>query len=155
MIIHTPSRYFLAAGAAEGFSELNAFDAALHAAGVGDINLVKLSSILPPGCRGVEPFALPPGAIVPTAYARIACEEPGQVIAAGVAIAFPEDSSRAGLIMEHSAWASRQEVEEVVRRMAYEGMKLRELAVREIKSLAVEHRVQHVGAAFAGVVLWE
>src|SRR5206468_7432297 len=37
------------AGNAEGSTPLNAFDNALLAAGIGNINLVRISSILPPG----------------------------------------------------------------------------------------------------------
>ena len=44
------------AGRAEGGTPLNAFDNALLAAGIGNINLIKVSSILPPG---VELIALP------------------------------------------------------------------------------------------------
>jgi len=38
----------LVAGAAEGASELNAFDGALLSAGIGDLNLVRVTSIIPP-----------------------------------------------------------------------------------------------------------
>ena len=65
MMIKKPSFYFISAGSAEGFSPLNAFDNALLAAGVGDTNLVRLSSILPPQVERVEPFSLPYGALVP------------------------------------------------------------------------------------------
>ena len=39
------------AGHAEGGTTLNAFDNALLAAGIGNINLIKVSSILPPRSR--------------------------------------------------------------------------------------------------------
>jgi len=77
------------AGNAEGSTPLNAFDNALLAAGIGNINLIKVSSILPPG---VELVALPrikPGALVPTAYAAMTSEVPGEVVAAA-AIGNPE-----------------------------------------------------------------
>jgi arginine decarboxylase len=89
------------------------------------------------------------------AYASITCEKPGQVISAGVAIAFPEDKDHAGLIMEYSAEKTKDEVEAKVRRMAEEGMKMRGKKVREIKSAAAEHLVKECGAAFAAVVLWD
>ena len=52
-------------GSAEGTTELNAFDNALLAAGIGNINLVKVSSILPPDTEMVDLPQLRPGAIVP------------------------------------------------------------------------------------------
>ncbi len=59
MIIQTPTKFFLVSGSSEGFSLLNAFDGALLASGVGDTNLVKLSSILPPGCKEIKPPPVP------------------------------------------------------------------------------------------------
>ena len=155
MIIQTPTCYFLAAGASEGFTPLNAFDGALLRAGIGDTNLVKMSSIVPPRCQQIAPVPLPPGALVPTAYASITSEVPGEIIASGVAVALPKEPQYPGLIMEYSARGSKQEIEEKVRRMVLEGMKLRQREVKELKSIAVEHRVQTAGATLAAVVLWE
>jgi len=155
MIFKTPTVYYLTSGASEGFTVLNAFDGALMAAGIGNTNLVKMSSICPPRAREVSSITLPHGALVPVAYASITCEKPGQVIAAGVAIAFPEDEDHAGLIMEYSAQDTKAAVESKVRKMAEEGMKMRSKKIREIKSAAVEHIVKERGAAFASVVLWD
>ncbi len=155
MIYETPTHYFVCAGDAEGYSPLNAFDQALIDAGVGDVNLVRLSSILPAGCRRVDPFGFPGGALVPVAYSRMVSSTPGETISAAVAIAVPEDTSEPGLIMEHHAAAPLGEVVEQVRRMAQEGMRYRERAVGEIITAGEEHVVEQHGAAFAGVVMWD
>jgi len=155
MLFKTPTHYFLVEGHAEGYMELNAFDAALLDAGVGNTNLVKMSSILPPGCRRIEPPPLPAGSLVPVAYAAITCSVPGEVISAGVAVAIPEDPVKPGLIMEYSAYGRSDIVEEIVVRMAEEGMKVRGVAVKEVQRAVVEHKVVNKGAAFAAVVLWE
>lgn len=155
MIFKTPSTYHMTSGSSEGFTLLNSFDGALMAAGIGNTNLVKMSSICPPHARQVDSVTLPHGALVPVAYASITSDKPGQTIAAGVAIAFPEDEDHAGLIMEYSAQDTKTAVEAKVRRMAEEGMKMRGKAIREIKSMAVEHTVKECGAAFAAVVLWD
>jgi len=155
MIFKTPTTYHMTSGASEGFTVLNAFDGALMAAGIGNTNLVKMSSICPPHTREVSFVTLPHGALVPVAYASITCDKPGQVIAAGVAIAFPEDEDHAGLIMEYSAQDTRELVEAKVRKMAEEGMKMRGKKIKQIKSVAVEHLVSQCGAAFASVVLWD
>ena len=154
MIVATPTKYFMACGCAEGVTELNAFDAALLGAGVGDTNLVRVSSILPPGCEEVTSIELPPGALAPTAYASVSSRTPGQVITAAVAIALPEDDAHPGLIMEHHDHAPGERVEEEARRMAEAGMEVRGKRIREIKSVAAEHVVVKTGAAFAGVILW-
>ncbi|HPW68472.1 MAG: arginine decarboxylase, pyruvoyl-dependent [Desulfomonilia bacterium] len=155
MIIQTPTTYFITAGSSEGFSELNAFDGALLDAGVGNVNLVKMSSICPPHAREIKSVGLPQGSLVPVAYAAITLARPGEIISAGVALALPEDKDHAGLIMEYSAKGSKDQIEAQVRRMAEEGMKMRGKAIREVKSVAREHRVARCGCAFAAVVLWE
>ncbi len=155
MIIKTPTHYFLVSGASEGFTSLNAFDGALLRAGIGDTNIVKMSSIVPPRCQLISPVPLPPGSLVPTAYASITSDVPGQIIASAVAVALPKEPHFPGLIMEYSGRGSKAEIEEMVRQMALEGMKLRKREIKELTSMAVEHRVQTVGATLAAVVLWD
>lgn len=155
MIIKTPTHYFLVSGNSEGFTLLNAFDGALLCAGIGDTNLVKMSSIVPPRCQLIHPVPLPPGALIPTAYASITSDVPGQVISSAVAVALPENPDYPGLIMEYSARGPKAEIEETVRQMAIEGMKLRGRVIKDLNSIAVEHRVKKVGATIAAVVLWE
>lgn len=154
MIISTPTKYFIAVGHAEGSSDLNAFDGALASASIGNINIIKMSSILPPECQEVMPVLFPPGALVPTAYGTIASKEPNRIISAAVAIAFPEDENYPGLIMEAGEFGSRQEVEKMVRQMAIEGMEMRGKPIQKIISRSVEHRVKQHGAVIAAVVLW-
>jgi arginine decarboxylase len=155
VIIKTPTHYFVASGASDGYTPLNAFDGALLRAGIGNTNIVKMSSIVPPHCQLVAPIPLPPGALVPTAYASITSDVPGEVISAGVAIALPEDENQNGLIMEYSAKGERRKIEEIVRTMAMEGMKLRGWAIKDLKSIAIEYKVKNIGAALAAVVLWD
>ncbi len=150
-----PTHYFLVSGASEGYTPLNAFDGALLQAGIGNTNIVKMSSIVPPHCHLISPIALPPGALVPAAYASITSDTPGEVISAGIAVALPEDENQNGLIMEYSAKGERLKIEEIVRNMAVEGMKLRGWEIKDLKSIAIEHKITKIGAALAAVVLWD
>ncbi len=151
-----PKVFFLVSGKGDASTELNAFDAALLDAGVGNTNLVKMSSIVPPHCKEVKPFKLPYGALVPVAYASITSSNPGETIAAAVAIAVPEDENMASLVMEYECVGTKEEAEKTVRQMAVEGMeKIRGQKIKELKSIAVEHKVEDVGAVFAAVVLWD
>jgi arginine decarboxylase len=150
-----PTRYFLASGASEGYTPLNAFDGALLQAGIGNTNIVKMSSIVPPHCKPISPVTLPPGALVPAAYASIASDIPGEIISAGIAVALPEDENQNGLIMEYSAKGERRKIEETVRNMAMEGMKLRGWEIKDLKSIAIEHKIVKIGAALAAVILWD
>jgi arginine decarboxylase len=154
MIFKTPTQYFLVSGASDGSTPLNAFDGALLQAGIGNTNIVKMSSIVPPHCQLISPVALPPGAIVPAAYACITSDIPGEIISASVAVALPEDENQNGLIMEYSAKGERLKIEETVRNMAAEGMKLRGWKIKDLKSIAIEYRIKKIGAALAAVVLW-
>lgn len=157
MIIKTPTKFFLVSGSSEGYSLLNAFDGALIASGVGDTNLVKMSSILPPGCIEINPppVPMPQGALVPVAYASHRSDVPGEVISAAVAIGIPKDEKSAGLIMEYSASDDEDKVVKQVKRMVEEGMKLRNRAIKEIVAKSATHKVIKIGAVFAGVVLWD
>ena len=157
VIVETPTKFFLVSGSSEGFTLLNAFDGALLASGVGDTNLVKMSSILPPGCREMNPrpVSLPQGALVPIAYASLCSDVPGEVISAAVAIGIPEDEERAGLIMEYSARAEESVVKAQVKKMVEKGMELRNRAIRDIMAISATSRVASIGAVFAGVVLWK
>ena len=147
--------YFLGAGATDAPTELNAFDHALLQAKIGDVNLVRLSSILPPSCQRVEPFQLPYGALVPVAYADMVSSTPGEWIAAAIVIAIPLDDSLPGLIMEHHGTGRLEETEAKVREMAIHGMQHRNREIKEVVSLGAEHQVVKHGAVFAGVVLCE
>jgi arginine decarboxylase len=157
VIIKTPTKFFLVSGSSEGFSLLNAFDGALLASGVGDTNLVRMSSILPPGCEEIKPppVPMPQGALVPTAYASLYSDVPGEVISAAVAIGIPKDVNRAGLIMEYSARAEERVVVEQVKKMVEKGMEVRNRAIKEIMAISATYKIIAIGAVFAGVVLWD
>ena len=154
MIFKIPTQYFLVSGASDGYTPLNAFDGALLQAGIGNTNIVKMSSIVPPHCQRISPILLPPGALVPAAYAAITSDVPGEIITAGVAVALPEDEDHNGLIMEYSAKGDGRKIEEIVRNMAIEGMKLRRWKIKDLQTVISEYQVKRIGATLAAVVLW-
>lgn len=149
-----PDGFFLTAGNAEGEEPLTAFDGALIAAGIGDVNLVRVSSILPPGARPLTATALPPGALVPIAYGYTWSDEPGTTIAAAVAVGIPEPG-QPGVIVEHSGRGSREEMEAIVRAMVKETFARRgRPQPAQVLVRSAQHQVVKVGCAFAGLVLW-
>jgi arginine decarboxylase len=141
------------AGHAEGGTALNAFDNALLAAGIGNVNLIKVSSIIPPDVDVIELPKLKPGALVPTAYAAITSEAPGEVIAAAVGYALPDDPARPGVIMEYHDVADGHTAETSVRQMLTEAFAIRGEVIRELKVMVAEHVVERRGCAVAAVVL--
>lgn len=149
-----PTHFFLCHGTSEGYTPLNAFDGALLKAGVGNTNLIKMSSILPPRTIRGQSVSFEPGSFIPIAYASISSVTPQEVISAGVAIAIPEDESKPGVIMEYSARGHAEDIERIVKSMAEEALRYRKWPIKEVVSTACEHHVEAVGAAFAGVVLY-
>jgi len=141
------------AGHAEGGTILNAFDNALLAAGIGNINLIKVSSILPPDVPVVELPKIKPGALVPTAYAVMTSDVPGETVAAAVGYAVPDDPAKNGVIMEFHGVATRAAAERQINLMLDEAFRVRGELIRERGVLAVEHTVERIGCALAAVTL--
>ena len=154
MFDYHPTHFLLCSGASEGYTPLNAFDAALLNAGVGNTNLMKMSSILPPKMIRKDSATFAPGGFLPVAYASITSVTPQEVISAGVAVATPEDDAKPGVIMEYSARGHAEDIERIARSMAEEALKYRGWPIKEIQSIAIEHRVETIGAAFAGLALF-
>jgi arginine decarboxylase len=141
------------AGTAEGGTPLNAFDNALLTAGIGNVNLIKVSSIVPPEVDIVELPRIKPGALVPTAYAAITSATPGQIIAAAVGYALPVDRTKPGVIMEFHDVTDRGTAEEATRGMLAEAFRVRGETIRDMKVVSVDHRVERAGCALAAVAL--
>lgn len=149
-----PANYTLAAAAALGRTRLTAFDRALLEAGVGNLNLVRVSSVLPPGAAYRSRIDLRPGSLCPIAYGSIASGVAGQTISAAVAVGISRRSF--GMIMEFSGECAKDDAERVVRAMVEEAFGNRDLVLAEIKTASASITVLEgqVGCAFAGVPLW-
>src|SRR3972149_12003694 len=96
-----PDALWITHGVAEGKTPLNAFDNALLTAGIGNYNLIKVSSIAPKDAilKEARP-EIPAGALVPAVISSIVSQERGTPLASCVGIGFGEDSF--GMIMEHA-----------------------------------------------------
>ncbi len=147
-----PNTVWAAAGAAEGDTELNAFDNALLAAQIGNLNLIRVSSVLPQDAtsstRPLAHHAWRAGAdrvLVPLSSA------PGETVAAAVGIGVAEGSH--GMIYE-SHGGSRRRAEDDVRKMLEASFARRGLRLKDVSVRSIEHRVERIGCAVAAVVLW-
>lgn len=150
------SNYYLTAAIGEGKTELNSFDSALIEAGIGDYNLVKVSSILPKIARRKEKVDVEKGQVLHVAYASITSNANNTVISAAVAIGIPKDCSRTGIIMEYSDYCSKQEAEQIVSSMVNDAMKLRNNDIESIiiSSSSCVTVSEKYCSAFAAVALW-
>ncbi len=151
-MLPTPKKVKIAAGGAEGDFKLTAFDKALLDAGIGNINLIRVSSILPPNCTFEDDFPVPPGSLTPTAYGYLMSDQPGQRIAAAIGVGFSEDDY--GVIMEFSGYCTKEEAEARVTAMVREAFTVRGKTLKEVKALGVSRVVEKTAAVVAAAVLW-
>ena len=90
---------FLTHGVATGGTELNAFDNAMRAARIADFNIIRVTSIVPPGVTTkLLKLDAPPidgaGHMLPSVYETVITEKQGDVISAGVAVGVPAANSK-------------------------------------------------------------
>ncbi len=148
-----PNLLWTTIGHAEGETKLNAFDNALIAAGIGDWNLVKVTSVAPASARLIDlrPQA-ESGSVVPVVLATAQSDRPGERVTSSVAIGRGNGSH--GMIMEASGPGEPEEMETVVRRMLNESFMRRGLELETVTVRSVSHTVEKIGASVAAVVLW-
>ncbi len=91
---HVPTSVFLTKGVGRHKYRLKSFEEALRQAEVAHLNLVQVSSILPPKCRIISKKAgiskLSPGQIGFCVMARSDTNEHGRLVASSVGIAIPK-----------------------------------------------------------------
>jgi arginine decarboxylase len=153
-MLQTPSTYSLVSASAEGETPLTAFDKALLLAGVGNCNLLKVSSILPPYCEFTNGLTIPEGSLLPIAYASVISNVPGKLICAGVAVGIGKDAESYGVVMEYHGYESRDKTSDLLYKMVEEAFNIRNRKLSEVKIIAVEHIVVNCGCVFAAIPLW-
>lgn len=108
-----PKYVFFTKGVGLHTEKLASFEAALRDAGIERYNVVRVSSIFPPGCRiitrqrGKE--LLRPGQIVFCVLAEIGTNEPGRLMAASIGLAVPADGEHYGYLSEHHSFGETDE----------------------------------------------
>ncbi len=133
-LVPVPSRFFVTSGKGiNKTSELNSFDLALGEAGIGEQNLVSVSSVLPIGIRQVERTTIARGAITHAVLARMGGGE-GEVISAGIAYGFRTDG-QGGYVAEGHVHGTQKSLKEFLRwRMEeiaqYRGVELKRIRYR-------------------------
>lgn len=106
MVPLVATKMFFTRGVGTHNNKLQSFELALRDAKIAPYNLVKVSSILPAGCRIIPRNRgvayLRPGQIVFCVLAHESTNEPNRLVSAGVGLAVPSGSeSRYGYISEH------------------------------------------------------
>jgi arginine decarboxylase len=140
----------IVSGKAEGPTKLNSFDNALIEAGIGDVNLIKVSSMLEKDTEIAMLPKLKPGAMVNCVLATLTSDNKGELISVAVAIAIGDNL---GCVVENckineSPDSVKNEAEEMLRYM----MDKRNEKINEIIIEEVNHVVDEIGTVVASVV---
>jgi len=103
----------------------------MRKAGIADFNLIRVTSIVPPGVpvhyhrTSGKPIA-GEGRMLPAVYETLSSDKSGVEISAGVAVGMPPSDIRgAGLIFGYSCKGSKARVEKTLRAMVEEGVRLK------------------------------
>lgn len=148
-----PKKVSLVCGDSEGTTELNAFDNALLRAGIGNLNLVKVTSIIPPFTELVKLPYIEPGSLTPVVYTSLTSCNPGEMISCALGAGFPMNKESVGFIAEINTFSSAKDAELQVRTMVEGGMNKREISIRKIVYVSAEHKVKEIGCVLCAAVL--
>ena len=107
-----PKKMFFTKGVGIHFEKLTSFELALRDAGIAELNLVKVSSIFPPGCKVVNKSVgrghLQAGGITHCVLAEASTNEPNRLIASSIGVAIPDDPRQWGYLSEHHCYGMTQ-----------------------------------------------
>jgi arginine decarboxylase len=103
---------FFTKGVGRHQNRLQSFELALREAGIEKCNLVRVSSILPPGCRVISKNQglkrIKPGQITFVVLAEASTNEPSRLVGAGLGLAVPARGEQYGYISEHHGYGMRR-----------------------------------------------
>ncbi len=107
-----PKRVFLTKGVGKHKEKLASFESALRDAGIAPFNIVRVSSILPPGAKLVSKAKglqyLSPGEIVYCVISECSTNEPHRLIAASIGVAIPADRNQYGYLSEYHSYGETE-----------------------------------------------
>lgn len=143
----------IVSGKDEGPTKLNAFDNALTDAGIGDVNLIKVSSMLAGNAEIVDLPTLKPGSMVNCVLSEITSDVPGEEITAVVALAIGEEL---GCVVETTG--RNQKLEDLIDEAKFMVEYMMDVRGVEIKDLIVKPStttVENIASVVASVVYVE
>ncbi len=107
-----PKRVFLTKGVGKHKEKLASFESSLRDAGIAPFNIVRVSSILPPGAKLVSKAKglqyLSPGEIVYIVVSECSTNEPHRLIAASIGVAIPADRNQYGYLSEYHSYGETE-----------------------------------------------
>ncbi len=150
-----PRAFFITSGTGIAYDRDVAFDLALQNAGIGECNLVTVSSILPPDAEELSDLATnrTPGEITFCVMSRMDGVS-GELIGAGVGYGWLVDSNNStafGIICEHHGHHTAVYIEDKIRTKLVRMADSRKLEL-DIKRIEVETAVVEAGMSGSVVV---
>lgn len=147
-----PNKFKIVKGVGKSKYPLVAFDCALQDAGIGDYNLVKVSSILPASCQYTLDIDMPKGSILYAAYATTTVSL-GQSSGVGVAVAKAKLPEENGVIFENTAI---NDPADVLKKMCINAMdnRKREIEYINVCTQTICGEENLYVSAIAAVVMW-
>ena len=143
-------RISIVSGVAEGPTILNAFDNALTEANIGDVNLIKVSSMLGKNTEVEELPKLKPGSMVNCVLSNINSDKKGEKIIACIAVAIGDEL---GCVVENSNInCSEEEVKEESIEMVKYMMNKRGVHINDLIVECKSHIVENIGSVVASVI---
>ena len=107
-----PAKMFLTKGSGQHREKLVSFEKALREAGISPFNLVRVSSIFPPGCEFVPREKglklLSPGQVVFLVMSENATDEGRRLISASIGMAVPKGRRSFGYLAEHEGFGQAE-----------------------------------------------
>ena len=140
----------IVSGKDEGPTKLNAFDNALSDAGIGDVNLIKVSSMLAGNAEINELPKLKSGSMVNCVLSEVTSDNPGDEIIAVIAVAIGEEL---GCVVE--THGINRNTDEIIKEAEYMVRYMMEKRNVEIKDLIVEYSsttVENIASVVSSVV---
>ena len=140
----------IVSGHSEGPSKLNAFDNALYEAEIGDVNLIKVSSMLEANTELEELPKLKAGAMVNCVLSEVTSDIKGEEIIACVAVAIGDEL---GCVVENNGInRNPEEIKEEAIEMVHYMMNKRNVKINELIIEEAHHTVENIGSAIASVI---
>lgn len=140
----------LTKGASEGPTKLNAFDNALLDADIGNVNLIPVSSMLPPNTQVIPMPKLKPGEMTNCVLSHQYSDNPGDEISAVIAFAQAEEM---GCVIETSGInRALKQLKEEAKFMAEYMIEKRGLEIIDYREVIQTHKVIDKASVVAALI---
>jgi arginine decarboxylase len=140
----------IVSGKAEGPTKLNAFDNALLDAGIGNVNLIKVSSMLESKAKIVKLPHLKAGTMVNCVLSTISSDKKGDLISSAIGIAIGDNL---GCVVEKSGInRDPEEIREEAKEMVKYMMNIRKERINELIVEEINHKVENLGSVVSSLV---